>query len=43
MVSRKFGSMDHQFAAPRRRNDKQILYCPLTDLKILMEYLEVIT
>jgi hypothetical protein len=35
------GSVDHQFAVPRRRNDKNNLYCPSTELKMLMEYLEV--
>jgi len=39
-VSRIVGSADHQFAIPRRINDKYNLYCPSTELKMLMEYLE---
>jgi len=42
-VNRIFGSMDHQFATPRRRNDKHRLYCPSTEIKLLMEYLEAET
>jgi hypothetical protein len=35
------GSVDHQFIVPRRRNYKKHHLLSSTNLKILMEYLEV--
>jgi hypothetical protein len=40
-VRGRVGSVDHQFAAPRRRDISTAFYCSSTGLKNLMEYLEV--
>jgi hypothetical protein len=40
-VRGRVGSVDHQFTTPRRREDKNNLYCPSIELKMLVEYLEI--